>query len=91
MTSLGVHCAILLLLLTACAGTPFRWEDAAKVQNGMTEAEVIAILGNPYSRSQSGNRSTLVWSFATGFGGGGKAVAYSFVNGRVVGNATVGR
>lgn len=78
------------LLLAACAGTPFRWEDTAKVQNGMTEAEVVGVLGNPYGRSQSGNITVLTWSFATAFGGG-KAVSYRFVDGRVVGVTTVGQ
>ena len=67
------------------SGTPFRWEDADKVQNGMTEAEVVAILGKPYSRSESGDRAILIWSYTSSVGGS-NAVAYRFLNGRVVGN-----
>lgn len=82
--------ALSFCLLVACAGTQFSWEDTEKVKNGMTESEVIAILGKPYSRSQSGNNSKLIWSFATAFGGA-KAVAYSFENGKIVGQSTVGK
>ena len=82
--------AALVLLVAACAGTPFRWEDTAKVQNGMTESEVIAILGKPYARSQSGNITILTWSFATGLGSA-RAVSYRVVNGRVSGVTTVGQ
>jgi len=84
------RCVIALtLLLSSCAGTPFQWEDAAKVRNGMTEAEVTAILGKPYSRSQSGNATILTWSFS-GLGET-KAVSYRLVDGRVTGQTTIGK
>ena len=67
------------------SGTPFNWQDADKVQNGMTEAEVVAILGKPFSRSESGDRAILIWSYTSSVGGS-NAVAYRFLNGRVVGN-----
>ena len=80
----------LSLILAACgAGTPFSWEDTAKVKPGMTEAEVIAIMGKPYSRSESGTESTLIWNYASH--DGNKAVALKFENGRLVGNGTTNR
>jgi hypothetical protein len=78
------------VMLVACAGTRFQWEDTSKVENGMSESEVVAILGKPYSRSQSGNISVLIWSFATAFGDA-RAVSYKFVDGKVVGSTTVGK
>ena len=72
------------------SGTPFTWEDADKVQNGMTEAEVVAILGKPYSRSESGDQAILVWSYTSSVGGS-NAVAYRFQNDRVVGSHRVSR
>ncbi len=66
------------------SGTPFTWEDADKVQNGMTEAEVIAILGQPYSRRESGDDAILIWSYTTSEAA--TAVAYRFSKGRVVGS-----
>lgn len=72
------------------AGTPFKWEDTAKIHNGMTEDEVVAILGKPYSRSQNGNVLIETWSSASAFGGA-KAVSYRFADGKVVGTTTLGQ
>lgn len=82
--------AVIVIMLSACAGTHFSWEDTEKITNGMTESQVVAILGAPYLRSQSGNTSKLVWSWATAFGGA-RAVGYTFVDGKVVGQSTVGK
>lgn len=83
--------AAAVVMVAACAGTPFKWEDTQKVQPGMTEAEVIAILGNPYSKSMiNGNMTVLTWSFATAFGGA-RAASYRFLNGRVAGSTTMGQ
>lgn len=80
-------CAV-ALLLAACAGTNFKWEDTAKIRDGMSEAEVIAILGPPFQRVQTGPLTVVTWSYATAFGGA-KAVSYRIVNGNVVGSAAV--
>lgn len=72
------------------SGTPFSWDDADKVQDGMTEAEVVAILGQPYSRRESGDSAILVWSYTSSVGGS-NAVACRFQNGRVVGKYRVSR
>jgi outer membrane protein assembly factor BamE (lipoprotein component of BamABCDE complex) len=80
---------VCLAVLVGCAGTRFRADDVARIHNGMTEAEVTAILGRPYSRIQSNGQTTkLVWSYATAFGGG-HAVAYTFQDGKVVGSTQV--
>lgn len=82
---------VMALLLTACIGSPFRWQDTDRIHDGMTEAEVIAILSSkPFSRSQVGNRTILMWNYVP-FSGTGRAVSYSFLDGRVVGQTTVGR
>jgi outer membrane protein assembly factor BamE (lipoprotein component of BamABCDE complex) len=39
--------SLFAIALTACAGTYFRWEDARKIQQGMTEQQVLALMGNP--------------------------------------------
>ena len=80
-----------VVAVAGCAGTPFKWEDTQKVQPGMTEAEVVAILGNPYSRSMvNGNVTVLTWSFASAFGSA-RAASYRFVNGRVAASTTMGQ
>ena len=74
----------------ACAGTNFDWKDTEKIKPGMTEAEVVSILGRPYSKTQSGSMTILTWSYATGFGGA-KAVSYRLVDGKVGASTTVNR
>jgi hypothetical protein len=56
----------------------------------MTEAEVVAILGKPYSRRESGNDAILVWSY-TSSAGGSHAVACRFSKGRVISSHRVSR
>jgi outer membrane protein assembly factor BamE (lipoprotein component of BamABCDE complex) len=58
-----------LLLIVACAGTPFKWDDARRVQIGMTQAEVKGILGKPYSVATQNGNVIYVWSHANAFGG----------------------
>jgi hypothetical protein len=82
--------ASLCLALAGCAGTPFEWEDTAKIHDGMTEDQVVAVLGKPYARAVNGRVTVLTYSYATGFGGA-KAVSYRLVDGKVAGTATVGK
>src|SRR5262245_37911598 len=82
-TRYSVTCVALSLISIACGtGTPFRLEDTARLKPGMTEAEVTAIMGRPYSRSVSGRESTLVWNYASH--NGAKALALRFENDRLV-------
>ena len=83
--------AAALLALAACAGTNFQADQVARIHNGMTEDEVVAILGKPYSRAQvNGETAVLTWSYAVAFGGA-KAVSYRFSQGRVVGSTSFGQ
>jgi hypothetical protein len=82
-----VHAA-LALLLVACAssGTDFRIEDAQKVKIGMTEAEVVQIMGSKPSDVQATAGSEL-WRWihvATPDGSPSKSFAVKFVGGKVV-------
>ena len=73
----------LTLALAACAATSHQWEDAAKVHNGMSEAELTAILGAPFARAQSGNIATLTWNVDISFGGT-RTISFRLLNDRVV-------
>lgn len=71
-----------IVLLTACAGTNFEWDNARQIKAGMTEQEVTNIMGAPYLvRSESG-KLTWVWSYANTFDGV-KTVSVIFVDGKV--------
>jgi hypothetical protein len=90
-TKLTARALVIALTLGGCAGTQFRWADVARVQPGMTEAEVVAILGPPAARSQSGPSTALAWSYANGLTGQVRSVSFAFVDGRVVGSTETGR
>lgn len=83
-------CFALAMVLFACAGTRFDWQDAERIKPGMTEAEVVSILGRPYSRAQEGRVTVLTWSYAGAFDGG-RAVSFRLVDGKVAGSSTVNR
>ena len=80
-----------IAIIAACAETRFNWEDPDLIHPGMTEAEVIAIIGEPYSRKSEGEKTRLTWSYATG-GGFANAVSHLFEDGVVVEqDGTVGK
>lgn len=76
---------------TGCAGTPFRWQDVDRVHDGMTEREVVAILGPPDSRSQHGNRLALGWAHVNPITTRIRSVGFTLVDGLVVGSQASGR
>jgi len=75
--------ALMALVLAGCAGTNFSYDQARKVRVGMTEAEVMQLMGRPYSVTSRGNEQMWVWSHAKAFSGA-RAVSFKFSNGRVV-------
>jgi hypothetical protein len=81
----------LLRLLAGCAGTPFRWQDVDRVHDGMTEPQVVAILGPPDSRSQHGNRLALGWAHVNPITTRIRSVGFTLVDGLVVGSQASGR
>lgn len=81
---MGKTAALLLagLLVSACAGTPFSFDQAREVKVGMTEPQVEQLMGKPYLVTTRGNQEIWVYSFANAFGGA-KEVSYVFVDGKV--------
>lgn len=72
------------LLMAACAGTPFKWSDARKVQAGMTKKEVTAIMGQPFQVTTQGpGKTRYVWSYGNALGQA-KALRIDFDGDRAV-------
>lgn len=73
-----------LLLLGACAGTPFKWSQARQIKTGMTTDEVKSIMGAPYSVTSRDGALLYVWvqvnplTFAT------NSLRVDFKEGRVI-------
>jgi outer membrane protein assembly factor BamE (lipoprotein component of BamABCDE complex) len=52
-----------ILAISACAGTPFKWSEARKIEAGMSKLEITSILGAPtrVATTQNGTRYVWVW------------------------------
>ena len=63
--------ALCALLLSACAGSGnINWEQARQLKVGMTEAELVRTLGQPYSIvSKSDGTQMWIWVSVVAFGG----------------------
>lgn len=74
----------LALALSGCAGTSFSYDDARKVQVGMTEEQVTQIMGPPYSVVSRADGQMWIWSHANGMTGASKVISFRLVDGKVV-------
>ncbi|WP_043797599.1 outer membrane protein assembly factor BamE domain-containing protein [Azospira oryzae] len=81
-----VFALLLSLVLAACAGTPFKWNDARRVEAGMTKPEVTGLLGTPNRVSTTPNDSTrYVWVWVNGMSGTTRSLVVDFDrDGRVI-------
>lgn len=79
---LNLLLAALMFLVAGCAGTQFEWATARQIKAGMTENEVIALMGPPYLVKSQGGTITWVWSYADAFSGS-KSVSVVFKDGKV--------
>jgi hypothetical protein len=62
---LGVIFRVAFLIGCATAGTHFELRDVDRLRPGMSEHEVVAILGRPYQvTTDAGGIDTLTWSWA---------------------------
>lgn len=66
----------LAALLCGCAGTHFTFDQANRVQIGMTDDEVVKIMGKPYLVNAFPEKTEWVYSYADP--GGARAVRFSF-------------
>lgn len=60
---------ILAVAVTACAGTPFKWNDARQIRPGMTTAQVTQLVGKPNTVKSQGDTLIYVWVYVNGFSG----------------------
>lgn len=78
LTSIAIAAA-----LAGCAGSNFSYDNARKVEIGMTEAQLVGLMGQPYSVASRGNEQMWIWSHANGFSGSSKAVSFKVIDGKV--------
>lgn len=58
-----------IFFLAGCAGTPFKWSDARKIQPGMTTEEVVKLVGQPNNVTSRDGVLIYVWVFVNSFSG----------------------
>ncbi|RMM55062.1 hypothetical protein ALP96_00269 [Pseudomonas savastanoi pv. glycinea] len=73
-----------IALLAACAGTDFSYDAARKVQLGMSEDQVVQLMGPPYSVVSRVDGQMWVWSHANGMTGASRVVSFKMKDGKVV-------
>lgn len=80
---IAAHCALLLI---GCAGTPFKWADARRIEPGMTKPDVTAMLGAPTRVATIPNDATrYVWVWVNTMAGSTRTLVVDFDKaGRVI-------
>ncbi len=73
----------LMVAISGCAGTPFKWEQARQLKEGMAESEVIQLMGSPYMVKSTPESTVWIWSYSDGFSGI-RTVSISIKDGKVV-------
>lgn len=79
----GATALLLAIALAACAGTRFSFDNARKLNVGMTERQVTDIMGRPYNVSVRGDLTILTWVFVNGFTGANRSLALPFKDGKL--------
>ena len=75
--------AVVVALLTACAGTKFSFDQARQVKVGMSEAEVTELMCKPYMIKSQGDTQIWIWSHANGMTGGSQMISFEMKAGKV--------
>lgn len=77
------------LSVLACAGSPFKFENARQVQVGMSKEDLTNLLGKPYMVTTRGQDQIWIWSHANGMTGAAKSISYVIRDGKVISVPTI--
>lgn len=70
--------------LAGCAGNSFDWSTVRQIKPGMSETEVVQLLGPPALVKSAGGTVTWSWSYANLMTGNVRAVSVQFKDGVVI-------
>lgn len=79
---------LFLLMLCACAGTPFKWDQARQIKKGMTTSEVTTLVGMPNSVHANNDSLIYVWIYVNSFTGT-RTLTVTFRDGKVINAPTI--
>jgi outer membrane protein assembly factor BamE (lipoprotein component of BamABCDE complex) len=80
----SIVASLSLLILTACAGSPFSWQSARQIQPGMTTAEVSQLVGTPNTVKAQGDVLTYVWVYVNTMFGTTRTLRVDFKDGKAI-------
>lgn len=69
--------------ISGCAGTPFEWNAARKIKDGMTTNEVTTLVGPPNNVRAQGDTIRYVWVYVDAFQGS-RTLVVEFKDGKVI-------
>lgn len=85
-----LFCFVAVVVLTACAvGSPFKWNDARRIQPGMSKEQVVGILGKPMQVSTTNDLTTYVWVQVDQFTMASKSLRIDFKDDKAVSVPTI--
>jgi hypothetical protein len=73
---------LVISLLSACAGTQFKWSDVRKINTGMSSEEVIQILNQPNAIYSQEGKLIYSW-YSASLINGTRAIKIEFKNNKV--------
>lgn len=83
MIKLSIFAIAFALIIGGCAGTPFKWDDARQIKEGMTAGEVTSLVGTPNSVHAQNDTLIYVWVYVNSFSGT-RTLTVTFRNGKVI-------
>lgn len=80
-----IAAVLCFLLLSGCAGSGrINWNNARQLKQGMSEQDVMKLIGKPYSVSSKSDGTQLwVWVHANGLTGASQSIAIPMKEGRM--------
>jgi hypothetical protein len=70
--------------LAACAGTPFKWDQARKIEKGMTTKEVTDLVGAPNRIDARDGALIYVWVWVNTLSGSSRTLRVDFRDGKAI-------
>jgi hypothetical protein len=89
MRKATIVAAVAAIALAACAGTNFDWSQARQIKAGMSEHDLIALMGPPYMTAATAQGVRYTWSYANGMNGQSRAVSVLVKDGVVAQAPTI--
>jgi hypothetical protein len=81
--------AAVCVFFAGCAGSSFKFDDARRVEVGMTEAQLIDRMGDPYKKIGQKDHEVWIWSHANALSGNSQSVSFIMKDGKVIGLPTI--